>query len=207
MFKIFTTFAVVVLTGSIVIAQTAPSVNTASNSTVRLRGVIEKLELGFVTIKERRGETIKLVMSDNLPMNEVYPIAISDIKAGSYIGTAAMPKPDGSLEALEVLVFPEAMRGTGEGHNSWDLQKDSTMTNATVADLKVAPNGRQLRLTYKGGEKIVNVAEGAPIVTFRPGDKSLLIVGAKVLIQAQEKDGKPTVLRMTIGRDGFAPPM
>lgn len=81
------------------------------------------------------------------------------------------------------------------------------MTNATVADLKVAPNGRQLKLTYKGGEKVVNVAEGSPIVTFRPGEKSLLVVGAKVLIQAQEKDGKPTVLRMTIGRNGFAPPM
>jgi hypothetical protein len=202
MFKVFTSAIAFLLASSFAFAQTA-----AQNPTVRLRGVIEKLEPGFVTIKERRGEIIKLVMADNMPMNEVYAIAMSEIKAGSFIGTAAMPKPDGTLEALEVLVFPEAMRGTGEGHNPWDLQKDSTMTNATVADLKVAPNGRQLRLTYKGGEKIVNVAEGAPIVTFRPGEKSLLVVGAKVLIVAQEKDGKPTALRMTIGRDGFAPPM
>jgi hypothetical protein len=202
MSKFFVSTLALCLFGHFAFAQ-AP----ATNPTVRLRGTIEKLESGFVTIKERRGETITLVMAENMPMNEVYPIKMEDIKAGSYIGTAAMPKPDGTLEALEVLVFPEAMRGTGEGHNPWDLQKDSTMTNATVADLKVAPNGRQLRLTYKGGEKVVNVAEGAPIVTFRPGDKSLLVVGAKVLVQAQEKDGKPTVLRMTIGRDGFAPPM
>lgn len=203
MFKKITAFVAFVFVSAFVLAQTAPP----ANPTVRLRGVIEKLGTGSVTIKERRGETITLVMADNMPMNEVYPIKMEDIKAGSYIGTAAMPKPDGTLEALEVLVFPEAMRGTGEGHNPWDLQKDSTMTNATVADLKVAPNGRQLKLTYKGGEKVVNVADGAPIVTFRPGEKSLLVVGAKVLIQAQEKDGKPTALRMTIGRDGFAPPM
>ncbi len=203
MFKKLTTFVVFGLAGTLALAQTpAPT-----NPVLRLRGEIIKIEVGAVTIKERRGETIALAMADNMPMNEVYPIKMEDIKAGSYIGTAAMPKPDGTLEALEVLVFPEAMRGTGEGHNPWDLQKDSTMTNATVADLKVAPNGRQLRLTYKGGEKIVNVADGAPIVTFRPGEKSLLVVGAKVLVQAQEKDGKPTALRMTIGRDGFAPPM
>jgi len=188
---------------ALVLAQTA----SPANPTLRLRGVIEKLDGGSVTIKERRGDVITLVMLDNTPMNEVYPIDISEIKAGSYIGTAAMPKTDGTLEALEVLVFPEAMRGTGEGHNPWDLQKDSTMTNAAVADLVIAPQGRRLTLKYKGGEQIVNVAESAPIVTFRPGEKSLLVIGAKVLIQAQEKDGKPTVLRMTIGRNGFAPPM
>jgi hypothetical protein len=203
MFKKITTLFALGIASACVLAQTTPP----TNSTVRLRGVIEKIEVDSVTIKERRGETITLAMAENTPMNEVYPIKMEDIKAGSFIGTAAMPKADGTLEALEVLVFPEAMRGTGEGHNPWDLQKDSTMTNATVADLKVAPSGRQLRLTYKGGEKIVNVAEGAPIVTFRPGEKSLLVVGAKVLIQAQEKDGEPTALRMTIGRNGFAPPM
>lgn len=203
MFKKIAAFAVFGFASALVLAQTAPP----ANPVLRLRGVIEKIDVGSITIKERRGETIKLVMADKMPMNEVYPIKMEDIKAGSFIGTAAMPNADGTLEALEVLVFPEAMRGTGEGHNPWDLQKDSTMTNATVADLKVAPNGRQLKLTYKGGEKIVNVAVGAPIVTFRPGEKSLLVVGAKVLIQAQEKDGKPTALRMTIGRDGFAPPM
>ena len=203
MFKNLTTLVTLGLAATLALAQTS----APANPVLRLRGEIVKIDVGSVTIKERRGEVITLVMAENTPMNEVYPIKMEDIKAGSFIGTAAMPKPDGTLEAIEVLVFPEALRGTGEGHNPWDLQKDSTMTNATVADLKVAPNGRQLRLTYKGGEKVVNVAEGAPIVTFRPGEKSLLVVGAKVLIQAQEKDGKPTALRMTIGRDGFAPPM
>ncbi len=203
MLKKLTVLAALSIASTLALAQAA----APANPTMRLRGTIEKLEPGFVTIKERLGDVITLVMAENMPMNEVYPIDIGEIKTGSFIGTAAMPKPDGTLEALEVLVFPEAMRGTGEGHNPWDLQKDSTMTNATVAELAIAPQGRRLTLKYKGGEKIVNVAKGAPIVTFRPGEKSLLVVGAKVLIQAQEKDGKPTALRMTIGRDGFAPPM
>ncbi len=203
MFKTFTIFAAALLASSIVAAQTAPP----ASPTVRLRGTIEKLEPGFVTIKERRGETIKLIMAENTPMNEVYPIKLEDIKAGGYVGTAAVPGPNGTLDAVEVHVFMESQRGTGEGHNPWDLLPESTMTNATVADLAVAPNGRTLTLKYKGGEKVVNVKEGAPVVTYRPAEKSLLMVGAKVLIIAQEKDGKPTALRMTIGRDGFAPPM
>jgi hypothetical protein len=191
---------------SFALAQT-PAANLTPNPTVRLRGTIEKLDAGIVTIKERRGETITLVMPANMPMNEVYPIQLSDIKAGSYIGTTALPMPNSQLEAIEVHVFPEAMRGTGEGHNPWDLLPESTMTNATVADLMTTPQGRRLTLKYKGGEKIVNVREGAPVVTYRPAEKSLLVIGAKALIQAQERDGKPTALRMTIGRNGFAPPM
>jgi hypothetical protein len=206
MFKALTALAALLISTS-VLAQTPAPASPTTNPTVRLRGEITKLEAGSITIKERRGETITLAMPDNMPMNEVYPIALSDIKQGSYIGTAATPGPNGTLNAIEVHVFLESQRGTGEGHNPWDLLPDSTMTNATVADLAVAPNGRTLTLKYKGGEKIVNVREGAPIVTYRPGEKSLLVVGAKVLIIAQEKDGKPTALRMTIGRNGFSPPM
>ena len=202
MLKRLYVLAPLLFASAFVFAQTAPA-----NPPVRLRGTIEKVEAGSITIKERRGETILLVLPDNVAMNEVYPIDISDIKAGSFIGTAAMPKSDGSQEALEVLVFPEALRGTGEGHYPWDLQPESTMTNATVADLAVAPQGRTLTVKYKGGEKIIHVAEGAPIVTFRPGEKSLVVVGAKVLITAIEREGKPTITRMTIGRNGFAPPM
>ena len=142
------------------------------------------------------------------------PIALSDIKAGSYVGTAAMPQPDGTQLALEVLVFPETARGTGEGHRPWDLRPDSTMTNATVADLAAAPSsvpgGQKLILKYKDGEKTVVVPAGVPVVTFKPGkqdETALLVPGAKVLITAQEQRGKPTALRVVVGRNGFAPPM
>ncbi len=192
------------------LAQTASS----ANPTVRVRATIEAIDAGSITVKDRRGEVITLVRPADMAVSEVFPIALADIKAGSYIGTAAMPQPDGSQLALEVLVFPEAARGTGEGHFPWDLQPQSTMTNATVADLMAAPasvpGGQLLRLKYKDGEKMVIVPANAPVVSFKPGkddEKALLVPGAKVMITAQEKDGKPTALRVTVGRNGFAPPM
>ena len=185
-----------------------------ANPTVRVRATIEKIDADSITVKDRRGEVITLVRPADMAVSEVFPIALADIKTGSYIGTAAMPQPDGSQLALEVLVFPEAARGTGEGHFPWDLQPQSTMTNATVADLAAAPasvpGGQMLRLKYKDGEKVVIVPPNAPVVSFKPGkddEKALLVPGAKVMITAQEKDGKPTAMRVIVGRNGFAPPM
>ena len=185
-----------------------------ASPTVRLRGTIEKVEPASITIKERSGEAITLVRAADMDVTEVFPIALADIKTGSYIGTAAMLQADGTQLALEVLVFPEAMRGGGEGHRPWDLQPQSTMTNATVADLAAAPasvpGGQKLVLKYKDGEKTVIVPPNVPVVTFKPGkaDENVLVVpGAKVLVTAQEKDGKPTALRLVVGRNGFAPPM
>ena len=182
--------------------------------TVRLRATIEKVDATSITVKERSGEVITLVRPADMDVSEVYPLALADIKPGSYIGTAAMPQPDGTQLALEVLVFPEAARGTGEGHRPWDLRPDSTMTNATVADLAAAPStvpgGQKLTLKYKDGEKTVIVPAGVPVVSFKPGkmdEQALVVPGAKALITAQVKDGKPTALRMVVGRNGFAPPM
>ena len=181
---------------------------------VRLRAVIEKIDAISITVKERSGEVITLTRPAAMDVTEVYPIALTDIKPGSYIGTAAMPQPDGTQLALEVLIFPESMRGTGEGHRMWDLQPQSTMTNATVADLAAAPSavpgGQKMTLKYKDGEKVVIVPAGVPVVTFKPGkqdEAALLVPGAKVLITAQEQGGNPTALRIVVGRNGFAPPM
>lgn len=185
-----------------------------ANSTVRLRATIEKVDATSLTVKERSGEVITLVRPAAMDVSEVYPLALADIKPGSYIGTAAMPQADGSQLALEVVVFPEAARGTGEGHRPWDLQPESTMTNATVAALTAAPSsvpgGQKLTLRYKDGEKTVIVPPDVPVVSFKPGkadENVLLVPGAKVMITAQEQAGKPTALRVIVGRNGFAPPM
>lgn len=185
-----------------------------ANSTVRLRATIEKVDATSLTVKERSGEVITLVRPAAMDVSEVYPLALADIKPGSYIGTAAMPQADGSQLALEVVVFPEAARGTGEGHRPWDLQPESTMTNATVAALTAAPSsvpgGQKLTLRYKDGEKTVIVPPNVPVVSFKPGkadENVLLVPGAKVMITAQEQAGKPTALRVIVGRNGFAPPM
>jgi hypothetical protein len=157
-------------------------------------------------VKERSGELIDLALPANLVVSEVFPITLADIRPGSYIGTAAMPQADGTQRAIAVTVFPESARGTGDGHRPFDLQPQSTMTNATVADVVAASAGRKLQLKYKDGEKTIVVPPEAPIVTFRPGDRSLLVPGASVSLTAQAIDGKPTALRINAGRNGFALP-
>ena len=176
-------------------------------ATMRLRGTIEKVDASSVVIKERNGETITLALADNLAVNEVLALDPQAIQSGKFVGTAAMPGADGTLAALEVLVFPEAARGTGEGHSTWDLQPGSTMTNATVTAVTPAAKGRSMTLRYKDGEKTIFVPDGIPVVTLQPGDRSLLVPGARVIVTAQNRDGKPTALRITAGRNGFAPPM
>ncbi|MEJ8838057.1 hypothetical protein [Ramlibacter sp. AN1133] len=199
-----------VLCTTLALAQTA----APAAPTVRLRGTIERVDAMTLTVKERSGEVITLVRPADMGVIEVVPINLADIKPGNFVGTAAMPQPDGTQLALEVLVFPESARGSGEGHYPWDLQPQSTMTNATVADLAAAPatvpGGQKLTLRYKGGEKTVIVPANVPVVTFKPGkedEKALLVPGARVMVTAQEKDARPTALRVLVGRNGFAPPM
>lgn len=204
-------FTPALLATAALVAAALPLAASAQADQVRIRGTIVRVDAKTLVVQDRGGEVLSLARPADLPVSEVYPIKLRDIKKGSYIGTAALPQADGTQKAIEVLVFPEAMRGTGEGHRPWDLMPESTMTNATVADLGTAPRsvrgGQQLHLTYKGGEKTVIVPPTVPVVTFRPGTDALLVPGAKVMISAQEKNGTPTALRVTAGRNGFAPPM
>ncbi|WP_309678371.1 hypothetical protein [Polaromonas sp.] len=184
------------------LAQTAPA-------TVRMRGTVLSVTPGTLTVKDRSGEVVELLLSDRLVVSEVFPIRLEDIKPGSYIGTAAMPQADGSQRAIAVSVFPEAARGAGEGHRPFDLLPQSTMTNATVADVGAiagAATGRKLQLKYQDGEKTIVVPADAPIMSSRPADRSLLLPGASVSLSAQAIDGKPTVLRINAGKNGFALP-
>ena len=184
----------------------------AASPTVRVRGNIVSMNDTNMVVKARTGEVIDLLVSDKLTVTEIYPIKLEDIKPGSYIGTAAMPQADGTQKAIAVSVFPEAARGIGDGHRPFDLLPESTMTNATVDDVATmtngasGANGRALKLKYKGGEKTVIVPADVPIMTSRPGDKGLLVPGASVSLFAQEVAGKPTVLRVNAGRNGFALP-
>ena len=198
-------------------AQTAPPAASATAqaaaqpatqpATQRLRGTLQSFDGSALVLAERSGEVLRLALADNFSVSEVLPIALTAIQPGSFVGAAAVPSADGHLLALEVLVFPEAARGSGEGHYPWDLQPGSTMTNATVADVVAQAQGRTLTLRYKDGEKTLNVPAGAPVVTFKPADRSLLVPGAKLLVTAQLRNGVPTALRALAGRDGFTPPM
>jgi hypothetical protein len=207
------------LAASLVIAVSAAwpmivSAQGAASQTVRVRGVIQAVDAASLTVKDRSGEVVTMVRPADMNVSEVLPLTMADIKPDSFIGTGGMPQPDGTQRALEVLVFPEAARGTGEGFRPWDFMPESTMTNATVSGISAAPSsvagGQKLQLKYKGGEQTVIVPPGTPIVTFKPGnaDQAALVVpGAKVVITAQVKDGKPTAMRMLVGRNGFQPPL
>ena len=196
-------------------AQMAPSAGTPAASaarpaaapTLRLRGTIEAVGADGFTLKERSGETLTLAFAPNFAVTEVVPIDLPSVQAGAFVGVASMPQADGTLRALELTVFPEAARGSGEGSYGWDLQPGSTMTNATVAELTAAPEGRTLKLKYRDGEKTVVVPSNVPVVTFRPADRSLLVPGAKAFVSAQLHGDRPVALRATVGRNGFAPPM
>jgi hypothetical protein len=179
---------------------------TAAPATVRVRGTLQAVAPGQITVKDRGGEVVTLALSEKLVVNEVYPMDLGDIKPGSYIGTAALPQADGSQRAVAITVFPEASRGVAEGHFPFDLLPQSTMTNATVADVVGSATGRQLQLKYKGGEKTLEVPPGTPVVSFKPGSAALLVPGASVSIAAQAIEGKPTALRINAGRDGFSIP-
>lgn len=178
-----------------------------SAAPVRLRGTVESFAAEKLVIKERSGKVITLTLPEETGIGEVIPTDLSTIQPGSYIGTATTARADGKLISLEVVVFPEAARGTGEGHYPWDLKAESSMTNATVADLARSSEGRTLTLRYKGGEKTVIIPDGVPIVTLRAGDRALIIPGAKVFIVAEPNDDQFTVRRLLIGRNGLQPPM
>ena len=180
----------------------------AAESTTRIRGMIERVDGPALTIVTREGPTVRLMLTPDARVAALIPAELSAAGAGSFIGTAAVPQPDGRLKAQEVLIFPEALRGVGEGHRAWDLTPDSTMTNATVEATVADAAGRVLTLTYKGGKKELVVPPGAPIVTLVPGDASLLKPGNHVFLSAsQAADGSLTASRITVGKDGLVPPM
>jgi carboxymethylenebutenolidase len=173
---------------------------------VRLRGTLQSVTPDSVTMKTRSAEVIRLALPANLVVSEIYPTELADIQAGSFVGVGGVPQPDGSQRAIAVTVFPESARGVGEGFRPFDLQPESTMTNATVAGVSSAADGRRLQVRYKDGEKTIVVPPGTPIVSFKPADRSLLVPGASVSLTAREVDGTPTAVRIGAGRNGFPVP-
>ena len=174
----------------------------------RVRGAIESVDGDILTVKSRSGEDVKLHMTGDMKVFGIIKISMADIKVGSFIGATTVPGPDGKQNALEVHVFPEDMRGTGEGSRPYDLRPNSTMTNATVAESVAGNDGHSLMVKYKDGEKKVEVSPDTPVVTYVPADKSDLKAGAKVIaFMKQLPDGSFETNRVSVGRDGLTPPM
>jgi hypothetical protein len=197
----FVIVAVVVASSLYAIAQQPPTPS-------RVRGTIEAVDGDVLSVKSRGGEDVKLHMTSDMRVVGIARISLSDIKIGSFIGTTTVPGPDGSHNAVEVHVFPEDMRGTGEGSRPFDLRPDSTMTNATVAESVAGNDGHTLLVKYKDGEKKVVVSPDTPVVTYVPADKSELKAGAKVIAFFKKlADGSFEANRISVGLNGLTPPM
>ena len=179
-----------------------------AQETVRVRGTIDRVDGDTYVVKARDGAELKLKLAPNAQVVALIKASLGDIKQGSYIGVAGMPQPDGSQKALEVHIFPEAMRGVGDGHRGWDLQPSSTMTNGSVEQTAGSSDGQTLTLKYKDGEKKIVVPPGIPIVVYTPGEVSELKAGARIFVSAANKqpDGTLVTPRVNVGRD-VAPPM
>jgi len=174
----------------------------------RVRGEITAVDGDMLTVKSRSGEDVKLHIAADMRVVGITKISLGDIKVGSFIGTTTVPGPDGMPTALEVHVFPESMRGTGEGSRPFDLKPNSTMTNATVSESVVGNDGHTILVKYKDGEKKVLVTPETPVVTYVPADKSDLKPGAKVIAFIKQlPDGSFEASRVSVGRDGLTPPM
>src|SRR4051812_32736913 len=180
----------------------------AQEPPVRVRGTIDRVEGDVYVVKARGGAELKVKLAEKATVVALAKASLADIKQGDYVGVAGMPQADGSQKALEVHIFPEAMRGTGDGHRGWDLQPSSTMTNGTVEQTAASADGQLPTLKYKDGEKKIIVSPDTPIVTYSPGDKAELKSGAPIFIAAATKlpDGMLATPRVNVGR-GVAPPM
>ena len=188
-----------------------------------VRGDIVAIDGNTVTVKSRSGETLKLQLADDVRVSVAEKAELADVRDGAFIGTTAVSQPDGTLRAIEVHVFPESMRGTGEGHRPWDLRPGSTMTNATVTGVGAAGGkspstmtnatvakvaDRKLTLKYSDGEKSVVVPPDAKVVKLEPADRSQLKPGVHLFaIASRQADGTFRAERLTIGKDGVVPPM
>ena len=179
----------------------------AAPNPARIRGTIQSVTGTYLRIATRDGRTVTVAVAEDATISIVAPARIEDIRPGSFIGTAAMPQPDGTQMAMEVHVFPESMRGVGEGFHPWDLAPQSTMTNGTVGTV-TGSAGRQLTVKYRGGEQTVVVPPEAPIVSYQPGSAADLVPGAHVIIAAAPStDGMLRATRIAVGKDGMTPPM
>jgi hypothetical protein len=196
--KIVLAGALLTVSGAIASAQQAP--------TVRVKGTIEKVDGSVLTLKTADGET-KLTLTGNAQIVGVVKASMADIKENTFLGSAAMPQPDGTQKALEVHIFPEAMRGTGEGHRPFNIP-GSTMTNGTAAGATVTGvDGAAVKLKYKDGEKLIIVPPNVPIVRYEIGSAADLKPGAAFTVTAATKkpDGTLEAARINVGRDGTVP--
>lgn len=180
----------------------------AQADTMRVRGTVVSLAGSALTVRDREGKTDIITLAKGWKISGVAAASAADIKQGDFLGIASVSKADGGSGALEVVVFPAALKGTGEGDRDWDLQPNSRMTNGTVADVTEI-NGRTVTLTYDNGQKKqIAIPQSTPIVTVATAAPADLAPGVPVFVTAEHgSNGKLVSRRIVVGNHGVAPPM
>jgi len=190
------------------LALPAAAQNAPEGTPTRIRGTVEKLDGQSLLVKSRDGQQLTIVLAPNFAVRYLVKKSLADVKSGDFVATTSTKGTDGKNHSVELRIFPEAMRGLGEGQYAWDLMPDSLMTNATVTGIAGAPQGQTLKVTYKGGESEIVVGPDTPVFTYESGDASLLKPGAAVFLVALKKpDGTLAAQGVTAEKDGLRPPM
>jgi len=180
----------------------------AGTTPTRVTGTLDKLDGNNLTVNMKDGPAVTVLLADNAAVFGVEKRSLANIKPGDYLASGGVRGTDGKIHAVEVRIFPETLRGTGEGQRPWDVKQDGVMTNATVGTVSQSPQGGVIHVKYKEGESEYTVGPEVPIVAYVAGDRSLLKPGAAVLTIAQKKpDGSLTAARVTAEKDGVKPPM
>ncbi|WP_158745475.1 hypothetical protein [Acidisphaera sp. L21] len=191
------------LAGGGAFAQTTP----AAPGPARIRGTVNAVTPDGLDLTTRDGAKQHIVLPATFRVVSVIKSKIADIQPGSYIGSAAAPQPDGTLKALEVTVFPPAMKGAGQGSYAWDLGPSSSMTNGTVGKLETT-SGRMMTVDYGSGEKKIVIPDDVPIVSLELADRNIIVPGAHVIVNGtRAADGTITAAGVNVGKDGITPPM
>jgi hypothetical protein len=182
--------------------------NVQAAERARVRGTVESIDGDTLKVKTREGKDVTVMLKSGWAVTGVVKASAGDIKPGDFVGIASQATDSGVNGALEVVVFPAAMKGTGEGDRPWDLKPNSSMTNATVANAVTSVNGPTLTLTYKGGQKKISIPDGTPVVTLGPATKDDIKAGAIVFINGDSTgDGMVSSDRVVVGTNGVVPPM
>ena len=201
------TAIVAVLIGFFIVPALAQT--TPTSTPIRVRGTVEKLDGQNLTVKSRDGQSLTIALAANVIVSYLTKKTVADIKTGDFVASTGAKGTDGKLHAIEVRIFPENLRGVGEGQYPWDLKPDSIMTNATVGTITKSPQGNVLKVSYKGAESEFTIDPDTPVYgTATDGDTSLLKPGAAVFVIAQKQDdGKLVSARLYAEKDGIKPSM
>ncbi|AHG47348.1 hypothetical protein RLEG12_30635 [Rhizobium leguminosarum bv. trifolii CB782] len=194
--------------GGLVALALSQTAEAQDGNRIRVRGAIESLSGDQLVVKTREGSDATITLKAGWKVGGIKKALVEDIKPGDFVGVASLPKGTGPDGAIEVLIFPASMKGTGEGNRPWDAQPNSQMTNATVSNAVKSVNGHTITLTYQGKEKTITIADATPIVTLAPATKDDLKSGAGVIVTGEKAaDGSITASQVAVGLDGIVPPM